>query len=248
MMIPEAWENHAEMDPARGPSTSSTPPDGAVGRAGRRRASPTARSSARCSTATACARAASGSPTTASSCWPPRSACSTSTRRGSSARAGCSRAGCSSWTPPRAASSRTTRSRPSSPPSTPTTSGCTPASCTSTTCPSASTSCTRTPRCPPPADLRLHRGGAADPARADGAHGRRADRVDGHRHAHRGAVGAAAAALRLLQPAVRAGDQPAAGRDPRGARDLAGEPRSARGQPARRRRRRTAASSCCRSR
>ena len=57
-----------------------------------------------------------------------------------------------------------------------------------------------------------------DPAHADGAHRRRADRVDGHRHADRGAVGRSAAAVRLLQPAVRAGDQPAAGRDPRGAR------------------------------
>ena len=39
---------------------------------------------------------------------------------------------------------------------------------------------------------------------------------------------AAAAAVRLLQPAVRPGDQPAAGRDPRGAGDLAGRARSAR--------------------
>ena len=46
---------------------------------------------------------------------------------------------------------------------------------------------------------------------------RRADRLDGHRHADRRAVAAAAAALRLLHPAVRPGDQPAAGRDPRGA-------------------------------
>ena len=49
--------------------------------------------------------------------------------------------------------------------------------------------------------------------------GRRAARVDGHRHPGRGAVAAAAAALRLLQPAVRPGHQPAAGRDPRGAGD-----------------------------
>ena len=41
---------------------------------------------------------------------------------------------------------------------------------------------------PAPADLRLHRGGAADPARADGPHRRRADRLDGHRHPDRRAV------------------------------------------------------------
>ena len=34
---------------------------------------------------------------------------------------------------------------------------------------------------PAPADLRLHRGGAADPAHPDGQHRRRADRLDGHR-------------------------------------------------------------------
>ena len=53
--------------------------DGAVGRPGAASASPTARSSAPCSTATACAPPASGSPTTAWSCSPPRSASSTST-------------------------------------------------------------------------------------------------------------------------------------------------------------------------
>ena len=61
-------------------------------------------------------------------------------------KAGSSRAGCSWSTPTSTASSRTRRSRPSSPPSTRTTSGSTPASSTSTTCPSASTSCTPTPR------------------------------------------------------------------------------------------------------
>ena len=72
----------------------------------------------------------------------------------------------------------------------------------------------------PPADaLRLHRGGAARPGDADGVQRRRADRLDGHRHPGRGAVGPVAAALRLLRPAVRPGDQPAAGRHPRGAGD-----------------------------
>ena len=41
---------------------------------------------------------------------------------------------------------------------------------------------------PAPADLRLHGGGAADPPHADGPRRRGADRVDGHRHAHRRAV------------------------------------------------------------
>ena len=40
----------------------------------------------------------------------------------------------------------------------------------------------------PPADLRLHRGGAEDPARADGPDRRRADRLDGHRHPDLAAV------------------------------------------------------------
>ena len=52
-------------------------------------------------------------------------------------------------------------------------------------------------------------------------------------------VRAPAAALRLLHPAVRAGHQPAARRDPRGARHLAGQLDRPRGQPARRRPRRT---------
>ncbi len=61
-----------------------------------------------------------------------------------------------------------------------------------------------------------------DPARADGAERRRSDRVDGHRHAAGRAVGQAAPALRLLQAAVRAGHQPAARRDSRGAGDVDG--------------------------
>ena len=81
------------------------------------------------------------------------------------------------------------------------------------------------------------------------AHRRRADRLDGHRHPDRRALRAAAAAVRLLHPAVRAGHQPAAGRDPRGARHLARHDRSARsGNLLDRDARRTAARSCCRSR
>ena len=43
----------------------------------------------------------------------------------------------------------------------------------------------------PAADLRLHAGGSAAPARADGDERRRGDRIDGHRHGARGAVGPA---------------------------------------------------------
>ena len=57
--------------------------------------------------------------------------------------------------------------------------------------------------------------------------------VDGDRHAARGALRAAAAALRLLQAALRAGDEPAARRDPRGARHVDGVDGRSRGQPAR---------------
>ena len=101
---------------------------------------------------------------------------------------------------------------------------------------------------PPPAGLRLHRGGAAGPAHADGQHRRRAARLDGHRHPDRGAERQAAAAVRLLQPAVRPGHQPAAGRDPRGAGHLARRHHRPGGQPARARARRPAARWCCRSR
>ena len=101
---------------------------------------------------------------------------------------------------------------------------------------------------PPPAGLRLHRGAEARPARADVQDRRRADRLDGHRHPDRGAVGEAAAAVRLLQPAVRPGHQPAAGRHPRGARHLAQRQHRPGGQPAHARARTPVARWCCRSR
>ena len=89
----------------------------------------------------------------------------------------------------RAGSSRTTRSRPSSPPSTRTTSGCTPGCIHLEDLPEREHIVhTHASVLAPPADLRLHRGGAAGPARADGPHRRRADRLDGHRHPDRRAV------------------------------------------------------------
>ena len=73
----------------------------------------------------------------------------------------------------------------------------------------------------PPGDVRVHARGAQAAGRADGAHRRRGARLDGHRHADRGALRPLAPAVRLLPAAVRAGHQPAARRHPRGARHLA---------------------------
>ena len=89
----------------------------------------------------------------------------------------------------------------------------------------------------PPARLRLHPRGPAPPPRAHGEAGRGARRLDGHRHRAGRAVRPAAAALRLLQAALRPGHQPAARRHPRGAGDVDGEHDRARGQPPRSRRR-----------
>ena len=76
---------------------------------------------------------------------------------------------------------------------------------------------------PPPAHLRLHRGGGADPAHA---RWRRTARSRSARWAPTRPIAVLceppAAALRLLHAAVRAGDQPAARLDPRGGRHLAG--------------------------
>ena len=74
----------------------------------------------------------------------------------------------------------------------------------------------------PAAAVRVHRGGTAGRPRADGPDRRRADRLDGHRYPGGRALRPAPADLRLLHPAVRPGDEPAAGRDPGGTRYLAG--------------------------
>ena len=71
-------------------------------------------------------------------------------------------------------------------------------------------------RAAPPGGVRLHRPRTCKVLVAPMAdRRRRGDRLDGHRHAAGGAVGPAAAAVQLLQAAVRAGDQPAGRRDPR---------------------------------
>jgi glutamate synthase (NADPH/NADH) large chain len=95
MMIPEAWENHAEMDPARrafyefhftlkepwdGPALVEFTDGAVIGAV---------------LTVTVCARRGTGSPRTVWWCWPARWVCWTSTRprwcaRGASSRAGCS--------------------------------------------------------------------------------------------------------------------------------------------------------------
>ena len=84
----------------------------------------------------------------------------------------------------------------------------------------------------PAAHVRLHAGGSEDSARADGAERRRSDRLDGHRHGAGRAVGQAAAALRLLHAAVRAGHEPAARRDSRRAGDVDGIDDRSGGEPA----------------
>ena len=113
-------------------------------------------------------------------------------------------------------------------------SGSTSTSSTSTICPAAPCRAARaTRRCSAPAGVRLHAGGPAAADRADGDERRRADRLDGHRHVAGRAVGQAAAALRLLQAAVRAGDESAARRHPRGTGDVDGVDDRPRAEPAR---------------
>ena len=86
---------------------------------------------------------------------------------------------------------------------------------------------------PPPAGLRLHPGGPQVHPRPDGQQRRGGDRLDGDRHPAGRPLRPPAAALQLLQAALRAGDQPAARRDPRGAGHLGPHRRRGRGQPAR---------------
>ena len=251
MMIPEAWEN----DPAHGPGAAGLlplprQPDGAVGRPGQRRVHRRHASSARCSTATACARAAGGTPATAWSCWPARPACSTSTRptvvakgrlqpgrmflvdtaagrivarRRDQGRAGRRRSRTTDWLH---AGLMHLDDLP------------------------AARARRLHPRlgAAPPADLRLHRGGAEDPARADGADRRRAARLDGHRHPDLAAVDPAAAALRLLH--TSSSRRSPTRRWTRSGRSWspACRPPSARRATCSTRARRAAGRSCCRTR
>jgi glutamate synthase domain-containing protein 1 len=91
-----------------------------------------------------------------------------------------------------------------------------------------------------PAGLRLHAGRHQVPDEPDGAGRRGRHRLDGQRLAARRALGQEQAALQLLQAAVRAGDESADRSDPRIDRDVAGlvhrpeagPARHQRGQPA----------------
>ena len=67
-----------------------------------------------------------------------------------------------------------------------------------------------------PAGLRLYPGRHLPVPRADGAGAGRSDRLDGHRHADRGAVEPQPPALRLFQAELRPGHQSADRPDPRG--------------------------------
>ena len=225
-------------------------PDGAVGRPGVASRSPTARSSARCWTATGCGPAAGGAPTTGSWCSAARRACSTSTRPRWS-RKGRLQPGrmflvdtaagrivdddeIKAELAAAAAVRRLAARR---------------ADATSPTCPPASTSSTPTTRCsaasrPSATPRRSCKILLAPMARSR----RRAARLDGHGHPDRAAVHPAAAALRLLPPALRAGHQPAAGRDPGGAGHQPVRRRSGRRATCSTRARRAAARSCCRTR
>ena len=98
------------------------------------------------------------------------------------------------------------------------------------------------------AHVRLHARRPAADHRADGAQRGRVARVDGHRHAGAGDLRPAPHAVRVLQAAVRAGDEPAARRELRSARHVAQLDDRARGQPARARPPSRAARSCARAR
>ncbi len=208
----------------------------AVGRSGGDRSRPTARASAPRSTATACAPAATRSRATVWWCSRRRPACSTSIRRrrrrGRPPRA---RARC--WSSTRAGrivGDDEIEAGAGPPPA----------------LPALARRAEDVPRGPPAAAPagRSARGAAAPPAAAFGyteeelelliapmaRDGAGADRLDGRRHAARGALGAAAAAAPLLQAALRPGHEPADRPAARGAGDEPAHGRRRDRQPARR--------------
>ena len=116
MMIPEAWENNAAMDPdAARVLPVPRLADGGLGRPGLRQLHRRHGHRRRARPQRAASRPVVADRRTAWSCWAASPACSTSTRPTSSPRAGCSRAGCSSSTPSAARSARTRTSRPNWP-------------------------------------------------------------------------------------------------------------------------------------
>ena len=212
--------------------------DGALGRPGVDRVHRRDGHRRRCSTGTASGPRATTSPRTAWSSWPPRSACSTSRRRTCSSRSACIPAGSSWSTRRRAGSSTTRRSRASWRRRAPLR-RVAPGEHRSTwpICPAQALPDAGSRHGAPAADrVRLHARGPPDPPGAHGEERRGAARLDGHRHRARGALEPPAAALRLLQAAVRPGHEPSAGPDPRGARDVDGVDDRPGGEPPRGRR------------
>ena len=86
---------------------------------------------------------------------------------------------------------------------------------------------------PPPAGVRLHARRPQVHPRPDGQQRRGGDRLDGDRHPAGRPLRPRPAAVQLLQAALRAGHQPAARRDPRGAGHVGPHRRRGRGEPAR---------------
>ena len=82
------------------------------------------------------------------------------------------------------------------------------------------------------AGLRLHHRGPEDPDGADGRRRQRGRRLDGQRRGPGRALGPAAAAVQLLQAAVRPGDQPAGRLHPRRDHHVDGDDHRPRVQPA----------------
>jgi hypothetical protein len=80
------------------------------------------------------------------------------------------------------------------------------------------------------ASLRLHGRRPQDDPASGGHQGRRAHRIDGHRHAACVPFGQAAAAVQLFQADLRAGDQPGDRFDPRGPGDVPQQLHRQRGQ------------------
>ena len=95
------------------------------------------------------------------------------------------------------------------------------------------------------AGLRLHDRRAEDDPGADGGQRAGAGGLDGHRHAAGGAVGQVAAAVQLLQAAIRPGHQSADRSDPRGDGDLRDHHDRLGAEPVRGDAASTAASSSC---
>ena len=145
-------------------------------------------------------------------------------RRTSCARAACSRGGSSSSTSSRAASSRTRRSRRSWSRASPYRElGRDATASRSADLSRAERRSPAEPRdaLPAPAGLRLHERGSAHPDRADGPRRQGSHRVDGRGRGAGVPVRSPAAALPLLQAALRAGDEPGDRLDPRAAGDVA---------------------------